>query len=146
VFPGILITHCVKHSSFLFVSCCIFIFFSLLYRCAGSQCKDVVSVMGAAPALIKVDGGVTQSDFLMQMLADIMDIPVERPANVETTALGAAISAGIGAGFWEDTQAVAALVSQPGKVFHPNLDGVASGSYARWQEAVKRSRGWSNIG
>lgn len=105
------------------------------------QCKDVVSAMGVPPELIKVDGGVTQSEFVMQMLADSMEIPVERPANVETTALGAAISAGIGCGHWEGVNDVAEPVRQ-GKTFEVGETAQMRSSYELWQDAVQRSKGW----
>ena len=50
---------------------------------------------------LRVDGGATRNDFLMQFQADLLGIPIERPAMVESTALGAALLAGIGAGIWE---------------------------------------------
>ena len=54
----------------------------------------------APPAAIRVDGGMTANDWLCQFLADILDVPVERPANLETTALGAAFHAGLATGVW----------------------------------------------
>ena len=74
------------------------------------QTKDVVDAMnsdaGARLKRLRVDGGATQNDFLMQFQADILGVPIERPSVVESTALGAAYLAGIGAGMWIDRGAI----------------------------------------
>ena len=68
------------------------------------QTRDLIAAMVrdgcASPAAIRVDGGMTANDWLCQFLADILDVPVERPANLETTALGAAFHAGLATGVW----------------------------------------------
>ena len=63
---------------------------------------SMVSVSGTAFERLRVDGGATQNDWLMHFQADVLGVPVERPANVETTAFGAAGLAGIAAGIWRD--------------------------------------------
>ncbi|MDE3128840.1 MAG: glycerol kinase [Gemmatimonadota bacterium] len=78
---------------------------------------SMVGVSGAAFARLRVDGGATQNDWLMQFQADVLGVDVERPRHVETTALGAAGLAGIAAGVWPDAAAFAA--SQEVTVFHP---------------------------
>jgi len=74
------------------------------------QTKDVVDAMsleaGRRLRRLRVDGGATQNDFLMQFQADILGVPIERPSVVETTAVGAAYLAGIGAGVWSDRGAI----------------------------------------
>src|SRR4030042_6061363 len=70
------------------------------------QTKDVLVAMeadcGKAPSSLRVDGGATKSDFLMQFQADILGLTVERPVITEMAALGACYLAGLGGGFWED--------------------------------------------
>jgi glycerol kinase len=92
---------------------------------------------------LRVDGGAARNNLLMQMQADFAGIPVVRPRNVETTALGAAYLAGIGAGIWADTDEVASLW-QPGDIFEPAL-GVFQrrDALANWRRAVERTRGWA---
>ena len=63
---------------------------------------------GEALALLKVDGGAAQNDLLMQLQADLLEVPVSRPQTVETTALGAAMLAGLAVGFWRDQEELAA--------------------------------------
>jgi glycerol kinase len=68
------------------------------------QTRDVVAAMrresGARPRALRVDGGATANDFLMQFQADLLGVTIERPAMAETTGLGAGLLAGLGAGFW----------------------------------------------
>ncbi|MEO5613086.1 MAG: glycerol kinase GlpK, partial [Sphingomicrobium sp.] len=75
------------------------------------QTHDLVEAMvadgGAAPAAMRVDGGMAANDWLCQFLADIVEVSVERPANLETTALGAAFHAGLATGVWPDLDALA---------------------------------------
>ena len=76
----------------------------------GYQTRDLVEAMaadgGAAPAALRVDGGMAANDWLCQFLADMVDVPVERPAHLETTALGAAFHAGLATGVWPDLTAI----------------------------------------
>ena len=71
----------------------------------AQQVADVVEAMaadaGSAPSQMNVDGGASANDFLMQLQADLLGCPVVRPAQLETTALGAAYLAGLGVGFWD---------------------------------------------
>jgi len=107
------------------------------------QCRDVIEAMGLKPELIKVDGGVCQSDFAMQLLANLTEIPVERPANVETTALGAAIAAAIGCGHVARIEELEKKESvDEGTRFQPSASIDAAGKYSKWGEAVKRCEGW----
>eukprot|EP00731_Ephydatia_muelleri_P009479 Em0005g65a len=91
-------------------------------------------------ALLKVDGGMTSNNLLLQLQADILGIPVVRPDMSEMTALGAAIAAGVGAGVWRDvTQFPRQHVSQ----FEPQIKpDDRDRRYARWREAVQRSMHW----
>ena len=112
------------------------------------QATDVVSSMladtGAPLATIKVDGGVSLSDPLLQYQADFSGATVERPADVETTAKGAAIAAGIGAGVWSGPADVVAEPPAAAGVFTPKIS--ADERAARkdsWAKAVDCSFGWA---
>ncbi len=76
---------------------------------------------GNRSTLLKVDGGAAQNDLLMQLQADLLDKPVSRPQTVETTALGAAMLAGLAVGFWRDQEEVAASWREE-KRFTPQAD------------------------
>lgn len=95
---------------------------------------------------LRVDGGAATNDLLMQCQADILGIPVSRPQQVETTALGAAYLAGLATGFWESPQHIQRLRSE-GKRFTPIPDRRrAEQQRERWREAVTRARGWNHPG
>ncbi len=111
------------------------------------QTRDVVAAMSADAGLtldrLRVDGGAVANNFLMQFQADILGVPVDRPAVTETTALGAAYLAGLATGFWE-SQAEIAQQWQLERTFEPAMPADQRESlYARWQAAVERSRGWA---
>jgi glycerol kinase len=91
---------------------------------------------------LRVDGGMTRSEFLMQFQADILGIPVVRPAVTETTALGAAYLAGIAVGFWKSAQDVASQWKVE-RVFEPKMRRASAQDLrARWQEALARAKNW----
>ncbi|NCB64182.1 MAG: glycerol kinase, partial [Clostridia bacterium] len=106
------------------------------------QVADLIGAMGedalAIPRL-RVDGGASVSDFMMQFQADLLGIPVDRPLVVETTALGAAYLAGIAAGVWPDEGAIATRWQRE-REFLPQTDRRAD--YARWRKAVERAKAW----
>ena len=111
------------------------------------QVTDVVRAMESDTqrdfGALKADGGAASNDMLMQFQADLLGVPVERPEFVETTALGAAYLAGLACGFWASTDEIARL-KQPGQIFTPNMDRAHAGArYAKWQDAVQRSRHWN---
>jgi glycerol kinase len=106
------------------------------------QSCDVVSLMrreGGVPIRsLRVDGGATRNDFLMQFQADLLGVPVERPAMVEGTALGAALLAGIGAGVWERREKVPAAAGRVSR-FAPRLGAAARRRMLEaWARAVER--------
>jgi len=110
------------------------------------QTRDVVSAMqqdsDLALAALRVDGGMVRNDFLMQFQADILGVPVERPAVIETTALGAAYLAGLAVKFWESQDEIAAQ-RRVERIFEPDMSVDRRESlYAGWGRAVERSRGW----
>ncbi len=112
------------------------------------QCYDLFKAMekdsGIELTEIKVDGGVSNSRFVMQLQADLLGHDVIRPAFVETTALGAAYFAGIGAGVWKDIEDLRS-VWQLDRVFKPCISQEeAQKQVTLWHRAVERSRNWVN--
>src|SRR5690606_16439412 len=91
---------------------------------------------------LRVDGGATANDTLLQIQADILQATVVRPAEIETTALGAAYLAGLAVGFWKDTDELSRHWSVSRR-FEPRLpaDQVQS-MRTNWRRAVKRARDW----
>ncbi len=91
---------------------------------------------------LRVDGGATANNLLMQIQADLLGVPVVRPKVLETTALGAAYLAGLATGFWRDPGDIAANW-QMDRRFEPTLSrDRAKAQMARWAEAVERSKRW----
>ena len=110
------------------------------------QSADLLTAMQADAGRplneLRVDGGATANNLLLQFQADLLGVPVVRPRVLETTALGAAYLAGLAVGVWP---CVAALASQwqVDRVFDPTLSrDEAAALMARWHRAVERSRGW----
>jgi len=92
---------------------------------------------------LRVDGGATSNGLLMQIQADLLQIPVVRAQTAETTALGAAYLAGLSAGVWESTDELAKQW-QAGERFEPKMKADEAASLrSRWQEAVARSLNWA---
>ena len=111
------------------------------------QVTDVLLAMqndtGTRSKMLKADGGAAANDILMQFQADVLGIPVERPAILETTAQGAAYLAGLAVGYWSDVQEIA-KTRPAGQIFNPNQDRKrAARQYTRWQDAVGRAKGWN---
>jgi glycerol kinase len=111
------------------------------------QTRDLVEAMRAAGQPIEVlraDGGGTANAFLMQLQADLLGIPVEVAAVRETTALGAAFFAGLGAGVWRSTDDLARHRAVAAR-FEPAMNaGERDSRYAGWLRAVDRSRDWAS--
>lgn len=110
------------------------------------QSRDVLEAMRKDSGIdlneLKVDGGASVSEFLMQFQADILSIPVLRPVIRETTALGAAYLAGLGVGIWKDREEIAAAWHLE-KVFKPSENKAHfDGLYSKWKKAVERSMKW----
>ncbi|MGI5173257.1 glycerol kinase GlpK [Treponema sp. OMZ 840] len=110
------------------------------------QVKDVIDCMeedaGQRVTSLKVDGGASVSDVMLQFQADIMNTKVSRPKNVETTALGAAFLAGLAVGLWKDKADILAH-RQIDRDFTPAMsEEKREALYRGWQRAVERSRGW----
>ena len=112
----------------------------------GFQVADVLDVMkedsGITLNELRVDGGASSNNLLMQFQADILRVPVVRPRIVETTALGAAYLGGLATGFWKDNADVQQSW-QIDRVFEPTISIDEAGHRRnRWSEALKRSREW----
>jgi len=107
------------------------------------QTRDVVDAMvadGGTLRTLRVDGGASANDFLMQFQADVLGVPVERPALVETTAMGAAYLAGLATGFWK-TPAELGRTRRIAKRFRPQRStGLRAAAYRGWVDAVARVR------
>jgi glycerol kinase len=106
------------------------------------QVADLIDAMNAdlgSPLTdIRVDGGMARSDPFLQFQADLLDLPIHRSPNTESTALGAALLAGIGAGFWSDPAAAIELVRSGGRTFTPGRNQVWRDQAARrWRRAVE---------
>ncbi len=108
--------------------------------------RDVLSVMendsGIPLSDVRVDGGASMNNFLMQFQSDIMDRVVTRPASHETTALGASYLAGLASGFWENTE-VLKNIRKVSKSYTPGMDKETREKlYSGWKKAVSRSLDW----
>ncbi|MGJ7044389.1 glycerol kinase GlpK [Thermoanaerobacterium thermosulfurigenes] len=112
------------------------------------QTRDVLEAMqddsGIKLSALKVDGGASANNFLMQFQADILGVPVDRPTVIETTALGASYLAGIATGFWSGREEVAKNWGVD-RHFEPNMnDETREKLYAGWKKAVERSMNWAD--
>ena len=111
------------------------------------QTNDVLSAMasdsGIALSALKVDGGASANNYLMQTQADISDAPVLRPACVETTAMGAAYLAGLAVGYWAGTEEIRKNWCVDRR-FTPNIpDSLRQKRIRGWKKAVECSLGWA---
>jgi glycerol kinase len=110
------------------------------------QTADLVAAMAAdagRPRELRVDGGASVNDGLMQFQSDLLRTPVVRPRTTETTALGAAYLAGLAVGAWRDRREIAALWTE-GRRFAPRAPAAAMrGLQAGWRRAVDRAKGWT---
>ena len=110
------------------------------------QVTDLMTCMrqdaGLEISLLRVDGGASVSDLMMQLQADLLRIPVDRPAMVETTAFGAASLAGLAAGVWRDLDELRTL-RRSERIFLPGRDQYdCEAAYHGWKRAVACAQGW----
>ncbi len=110
------------------------------------QTKDVINAMISDSDMnltaLKVDGGATANDFLMQFQSDILGVEVDRPETTETTALGAACLAGLATGFWKSKGEIAQKWTL-NKKFKPQITKEQREKlYAGWQKAIERAKNW----
>jgi glycerol kinase len=111
------------------------------------QTVDVLEAMtkttGDRVRSLKVDGGASVNNFLMQLQADLLGLPIERSAIAETTALGAAFLAGLAVGVWDDLDELKSL-RRVDRVFRPAMEANARAEMRRgWKRAVQRTLGWA---
>jgi len=110
------------------------------------QSRDVLDTMkresGVPLTTLRVDGGAAANDFLCQFQADVLDVAVLRPSVTETTGLGAAYLAGVGAGLWKSRELATRWKLE--RKFTPAMPAAArDAAYAGWRRAVERARGWA---
>jgi len=110
------------------------------------QTKDIIVAMeqdaGIKLKSLKVDGGMTVNELLMQFQADILGVPVVRPKVIETTALGSAYAAGLAVKFWTDTKELKEKWIAD-RIWHPQMEkGKRDKLYKNWLKAVEKSFGW----
>ncbi|BDI01094.1 glycerol kinase [Ligilactobacillus murinus] len=108
------------------------------------QVRDILGAMqedtGIDIPVLKVDGGAANNDYLMQFQADILNTPVQRAGDLETTALGAAFLAGLAVGYWQDFDEIKAVIKD-GKRFEVQMDDKRRNKlYGGWQKAVAATR------
>ena len=111
------------------------------------QVTDVLNAMekdsGIHLTSLKVDGGASKNNFLMQFQADLIDAPVKRPRCVETTAMGAAYLAGMAVDYWASKEEVL-KIWEIDHSFEPDMDAdVRAKKLAGWTKAVAATRGWA---
>jgi glycerol kinase len=114
------------------------------------QTRDVADAMAADSGVhldvLKVDGGATVNDLLMQLQADILGVPVSRPVVAETTCLGAAYAAGLAVGFWDGEDALRANWREDARWEPTWSEDRREAGYAGWRKAVERTFGWVDVG
>ncbi|MEY9854542.1 glycerol kinase [Catenulispora sp. GAS73] len=116
----------------------------------GWQTREVVDAMNADSGLalttLKVDGGMTADNLLMQFVADVLDAPVVRPMVAETVSLGAAYAAGLAVGYWPDLEGLRRNWHRAA-LWNPSMDaGRRESEYANWRRAVERTFDWIQPG
>ncbi len=109
------------------------------------EVRDVIDTLpdDAPLTSLTVDGGASANDLLCQLQADQLDVPVERPEIVETTALGAAFLAGLGTGVWESTDDLRETWSLDRRFEPRGSREDADEAHRRWRDAVDRAKGWA---
>jgi glycerol kinase len=112
----------------------------------GWQTREVVDAMNADSGVpvtrLKVDGGMTANHLLMQFVADVLDVPVERPLGSEAVSLGAAYAAGLAVGYWSDLGVLRANWHRAA-AWEPAMDDdLRRREHENWGRAVNRSYGW----
>ena len=110
------------------------------------QTKDILNAMqqdaGINLSVLKVDGGASANNILMQFQADILNTKVERPEVIESTAMGAAYLAGIQSGLWKRSDITTNRKVE--RMFIPSMDEhLRSNLYKGWLKAVERAKGWT---
>ena len=111
------------------------------------QSRDLLEAMAADAgvhlAALRADGGASANDLLMQLQADLLGVPVQRPAITETTALGAAYLAGLAVGYWSGLEEIVTQWRVDSEFEPAMVPERRDALYAGWQRAVQRARGWA---
>jgi glycerol kinase len=107
------------------------------------EVRDVFATIQTPVPVLRVDGGASENSLLLQMQADQLGVPVERPKIAATTGMGAAFLAGLGTGVWSSQEEIAATWAldrrfEPG----PGAREASDPAYRQWLKAVERSKGW----
>jgi glycerol kinase len=103
----------------------------------------MVADAGVALSALRVDGGMTVNDLLLQIQADVLGLPVVRPAVIETTALGVAYAAGLAVGFWDSLEELRGIARGERSWTPGASEEQRARGYAAWNAAVDRSLGWA---
>jgi len=108
------------------------------------QVRDIIDTMqddtGIQIPVLKVDGGAANNEYLMQFQTDILNVPIQRAGNLETTALGAAFLAGLAVGYWKDTDEIREFY-EAGKIFEAEMpEERREKLYTGWKKAVKATQ------
>ncbi|MFJ4438604.1 glycerol kinase GlpK [Streptomyces sp. NPDC088923] len=110
------------------------------------QTREIADAMkkdsGVELTALKVDGGMTSNNLLMQTLSDVLDAPVVRPMVAETTCLGAAYAAGLAVGFWNDVEELRANWRRAAEWTPKMPEETREAEYKKWRKAVQRTMGW----
>jgi glycerol kinase len=110
------------------------------------QSRDLLDAMTADSGIhleaLRADGGAAGNNLLMQLQADLLGVPVQRPLVTETTALGAAYLAGLAVGYWSGLEEIAAQWQVDAEFVPTMSEEQRDALYAGWQRAVGRARGW----
>jgi len=113
------------------------------------QSRDVIDLMVEDSKIpldrLKVDGGASANNFLMQYQSDILGVPVDRPAIIETTALGAAYLAGLAVGFWKNKEDILDNIEEGKTFFNTMTEDKRATMYKGWKKAVKRALLWEEF-
>lgn len=113
------------------------------------QSKDVVDLMKKESCLniskLRVDGGAASNNFLMQFQSDMLDIDVERPVIIETTALGVAYLSGLAVGYWNSMEELLNIFKVDRKFSSDMLQKIRDKNYKYWKKAVSRSMDWDKL-
>jgi glycerol kinase len=111
------------------------------------QSRDLLEAMvddsGIRLETLRADGGAAANDFLMQLQADLLGVPLQRPAVIETTALGAAYLAGLAVGYWSGLEEIASQWTVDAEFLPAMPAGQRDALYGDWQRAVERAQGWA---
>ena len=110
------------------------------------QTREVMDAMnadyGRSLSELRVDGGMTANNLLMQSLADVLDVPVVRPIVAETVSLGAAYAAGLAVGFWPDLASLEPNWHKAAEWLPTMDDSRRDKGYRKWKKAVARAVDW----